>query len=762
MLMQQPSQTLLVGGQREWLDPSNGAYDLGSILSVVRRQIWMFLTVSILSLIAGMAYILLSDPLYTATSSILINTRAARAIEGVSGPMVLGTDKNDNYIDNQVEFIRSDSIALSVARELNLAANPIFIQESLQEVVTKTVKGMLNRWIDGPVLDPPSLQDVEISVVTRLQEGLDVRRVTNTSVIDVHYTTFDPNLAAQIASAYASAFLQDQNDTRIAMSKRARAWLEERVDELSKKSLDAAVAIQIFRVKNNLVTADGKFITDQQMSELNTQLTLARAEVARTEARHARIQSILDAGRADAMVGAALEDPVVNNLRGKFLDASKREAEMSLRLGPDHIQAATLREEMRQYERLILGELKRIADTYRNDFDIAKAREQSLRDSLTSLADISAAENSLMPKLREMERQADTLRTLHKDLMQRFQEGDQLESFPKSEARVITQASPPLSQSSPRRLLSLVAFLAGGAMLGAGLGLVRDFNDHSLRSRVQVRDGLGAEFLGNLPKVKAEKDRRPPADAIRLSERREFQSPPMMRYVAQAPLSIYAETLRRVKVAADLALADESSKVIGVTSVLTGEGKSMTAKNFASLLALQGARTLLIDADLRYPALTSAIAPFAEGGLLEALLEETSAETLVLREVDTGLSFLPAAKKRLHIDAGSLLSSTQMRELLYWARKKFDYTVIDLPPIGPVVDVRASASLLSTLLVVAEWGRTPSKLVREMVLSDKVIHECCLGIILNKVNMKDISKYDNLDIWGTEKPKNYRKYYRDS
>jgi succinoglycan biosynthesis transport protein ExoP len=174
---------------------------------------------------------------------------------------------------------------------------------------------------------------------------------------------------------------------------------------------------------------------------------------------------------------------------------------------------------------------------------------------------------------------------------------------------------------------------------------------------------------------------------------------------------------------------------------------------------MQGARTLLIDADLRNHELTCTIAPSAQAGLVEALLLHSAPQTIILREVDTGLCFLPATGGQSVVDTSYLLTSVQMRELLQWAREKFDYIILDLPPVRPVVDVKACAPLLSALLVVVEWGRTPSRLVRDVVLADKVIRDSCLGVILNKVDTEALPKYEPLSLVEREKQKKYRSYY---
>lgn len=761
MLMLHPPRTSQSDPQREWSEQLSGVFDLARAVRLIRRQFWIFLAFTVLGLSVGVAYISVAEPLYKATSSILINTRAIRAAEGASGAAMAPLDKNDPYVDNQVEVIKSDSVATAVVRKLDLTNNPLFNQEGFFGSITESLKNALGGWLNVALPEPQSEEAMLEFDIARLQAGLDVGRVMSTSVIDISYTIANPDLAADITNAYAASYLEDQIALRQSMSTQAQSRLEDRIAELSRKALAADLAIQRFRTDNNLVTAGGKLITDQQLSELNTQLTLARAETARTEARYSRIQSILDLGRADAMVGAALEDPIINSLRAKYLDTSKREAELSSRLGADHIQSANLRDEMLQYEKLILGELKRIAGSYRNDSEIAKAKEQSLKDGLAGLAGVSATENDLTPKLRELEREAETLRTLHRDLLQRFLEASQPAAFPSAEVRIISTASVPMFPSYPRKSLTLAISLVGGAILGALAGLIRELSDQSLRTGTQIREELGVEFLGSLPDVTPPVSENPSTGADQMAERREIAPPPMMRYVVQAPLSRYAETLRGVKVAIDSSLQHAPIKVIGISSVLPDEGKSTTAKNLASLIALQGARTLLIDADLRKPGLTRAIAPKAKLGLVHALIERVRPEDMILHESDTGLLFVPAAGQNLRLDTSSLLTSPSMRELMGWAKERFDYIVVDLPPIGPLVDVRAFAPQLSALLVVAEWGRTSAHAVREIALADKTTRDVCCGIILNKVDTKLARRYEPLVTWQSEEKLN-RSYYQEA
>jgi succinoglycan biosynthesis transport protein ExoP len=343
--------------------------------------------------------------------------------------------------------------------------------------------------------------------------------------------------------------------------------------------------------------------------------------------------------------------------------------------------------------------------------------------------------------------------------MQRYQEAIQQQSFPVSEARVITAARPPQNASYPKRSLVLALSLVMGAMAGAGLGALREHRDRVFRTASQVRDELGLEFLGLLQDLHAPA----PIKSVK-GENQDLKQihvgNSLQRYSIDHPLSSFSETLRSAKVAVDLALGDRKPKVIGVISALPNEGKSTVAKNFASLLAHLGARAVLIDGDLRNPGLTRAMALQAETGLLEAIRGDRPLRDFLLSEPDSGLVVLPAIIRRRVQHSSELLASPGMRAVVAELGKVFDYVVIDVPPLGPVVDVRAAAALFDAFLLVVEWGRTPRVIVENILASDNVIYEKCVGVVFNKVNLKKVNLYEG---YGSKDHyySRYSKYYHN-
>jgi succinoglycan biosynthesis transport protein ExoP len=196
--------------------------------------------------------------------------------------------------------------------------------------------------------------------------------------------------------------------------------------------------------------------------------------------------------------------------------------------------------------------------------------------------------------------------------------------------------------------------------------------------------------------------------------------------------------------------------VIGIISMFPSEGKSTVSKNFASLIAHLGARTLLIDGDLRNPGLTRAIARRASAGAVEAIKGEKTLAELCYCEPRSGLQFLPTpANKRVN-HTSDLLASAGMKNLLGEAGKAYDYVIVDLPPLGPVVDVKAAAALFDAFVLVIEWGRTSRRALQTMIESDPRLAANCVGAIFNKVKLAEINSYEG---YGS-KDYHYNSYFK--
>ena len=229
----------------------------------------------------------------------------------------------------------------------------------------------------------------------------------------------------------------------------------------------------------------------------------------------------------------------------------------------------------------------------------------------------------------------------------------------------------------------------------------------------------------------------------------------LLRNVVDAPFARYAETLRSAKVAIDIRGLTQETRVIGIVSALPNEGKTMVASNIAQLAAHSGQRAILIDADLRNPSLTAATAAGAREGLIEILSGKRREADVRWTDPVTGLHVIPAVMSGRISHTAELISSPAMGALLARLRNDYDYIFLDLPPIAPIVDVRAAARLIDGFLVVIEWGRTTKSVVSEAIGSDELIRTRAVGAVLNKANKSMLRRLESY------KGRYYNNYYHD-
>ncbi|MFK0385448.1 polysaccharide biosynthesis tyrosine autokinase [Agrobacterium sp. NPDC090273] len=717
--------------------------DFDAVFAVIKRQ-WRVVAVSVFTaILLGAGYLATAVPLYTASAKVLIDRTNGQVVEQLS--TVGAVADEEASVLSQVEVLKSDTIALAVVDKLNLTENPQFNSGSgsIMGAAVGAIRSVLNigGWFAAESeTDAKDEADRKRQLAAdTLLRNLDVSRLGRTYVLEVEYTSVSAQLSADVANTIASEYLLDKLNSKYEATRRASDWLSDRIAELRQKALETDLAVQKFRATNGLVQAGNGLVSDQQLSELNSALIAAQSDTAKARARLQRIETILSSDEVDAVVTDILDSTVANDLRKKYLESSKTEAEISARLGRQHVQAVRLRNEMQEYKRLMFEEVSRVAQSYKSDLEVDAAREQQLRESVEQASNVSSTASETQVQLRELQRESETYKNLYQTFLQRYQEAVQQQSFPVTEARVISNATPPNRASSPVKPLILAFFTLLGGVVGMGVGAGREFRDRFFRTGDQVREVLGQEFLGNVNEI----DGKPVSNAADGFDksRAVLKTSSVSDYVIEYPLSSMAETLRSARLAIDLNLPSKQCRVIGVVSTLPGEGKSTISANLAELLANQGAKTVLIDADIRNPGSTRAMGRHAKAGLLEVLLDGVDYRDALLFNQKTGLAFLPTVVKQRVTHSSELLMSGAMRKLLSDLSAEFDYVIVDLPPLGPVIDARAIGTRMDGFIFVVEWGQTARRAVRNVLVHEPVIRDKCLGVILNRVDLEKLKLY---------------------
>lgn len=355
---------------------------------------------------------------------------------------------------------------------------------------------------------------------------------------------------------------------------------------------------------------------------------------------------------------------------------------------------------------------------------------------------------------RQLEMKADNFRKVYQSFLQRQQQAIDEETFPQDNLRIITPATPPLTRTSPKLSFVIAIALLVGVGGGAAAGAIREIVDHSFRTGGQVEDVLHARFLGSLPLIRKSQSRF-------VDDTADHVLPAVMRYATDNIHSRYAETLRSIRAGLGASSTRDGSKVIGIVSVLPGEGKSTVSVNLGRFLAFEGARVLVIDGDMRRCGLTRVLAPAADYGLYEVLndssLQQGLARAMVL-DPTSGMKFLPILRPTSGSSGRHHQTSSRLEGLLSEARRSFDFIIIDLPPLLAVADARPMSALSDYFVLVVEWGLTSKGAVWKLLATERLIRDRLLGVVLNKVNLRKLKLYEH----GSDPQHHrFREYFSD-
>jgi polysaccharide biosynthesis transport protein len=742
MRLQAPNTQAVNSGQpssRELID---------NVFGLLRRNLLIIFCTTLIGIALGVAYVVYAPPLYSANARIMLDTRKVLAFD--KQPVLADAPLDLASVESQMQILQSEAIALSVVRNLELANDPTFIEES---------QGVMS-WLFGPLTNRSSLTASE-AAVDAIEQNLKITRVSS-YVIDIIFRSRSPERAAQIANAVADAYLADRIESRYQSMQRTAAWLQDRLKELRDKQRNADQSVADFRTKNNIVgAANGETVKQDEL--INTQLVAARNRTSELQARLNRIEAIIRSstsattpGAPDPTVSDTLTSPVITKLRDKYLDYAAREADYSAKYGSNHSAVVNLRRQMHEIQASILDELRRIGETYKSDLEIAKQQQDNLEKAIASAVTHSGLSQG---PLRELQGSADTYRALYDGLLQRYVQAVQEQSSPTTEARLLARAAPPTSTSGPKAILIAALTSIGGLFFGVGISVFRQMTDRFFRTTDQVEAALHTECISIVPRVKR---RTRFGSGVVSGAASVFRRRGIMWDTIDAPFSRYTESIRAIKLAVDSNSDAMPSKVIGVTSSLPDEGKSTIAGSLALLAADAGAKVILVDCDLRNPQLSSKLAPNAKVGLSNVIVGDISIEQAVIIDASTGLAFLPAGlSERVHFKvrarSNELISCEALRKVFEQLREKFEYIVVDLSPIAPIVDARSTTRFIDLYVLAVEWGCTNVGVVEHALKQASGIYAKLIGVVLNKTPIASLGQYQGHlnDYYNGKKFKQY-------
>lgn len=718
--------------------------DLDRIFSVLRRQTRVLALCVAIGLCLGVFYVSIAPRTYVSASQILID----KNLEEVVSDVALPTSAMDLEAEilNQIEVLKSSRIATVVAQSENLMTDQAFLNPpaSFTGRIKAMFAGLLAPFLGPASTEPVASQATLEEAAGALRAGVTVERVGRSSVIRLAYEGTSPELALRIAKAYSLAFVQDQLNADLEATRQATDWLQQRLAELGESQRQATLAVEQFRMESGLSVGQDQVLSNQRLEALTDQLVLAQAETARVRALSAQLQTVIAAGPEGAansvalLSGPGIDDTEIATIRTQYASIVRRIGEITASFGAEHPQIAVLNAQRQALISQIFVQLQGLNEQYLNQLTIAQRQENGLRDDIENEGRTTAESNQSQVKLNELQQRSAALGALYNSFLSRYEESIQRQSFPIPAVRVISEASLPRSAASPRTMLVLTGALIFGAFMGLGVGAINELRERSFRIGSQISNELGLRFLGYLPKLSVNRTGR---SAEQISARtHQFIKDQVVERSSSSPTTAFLETLKTGKIMLRTRRHAGRGVTVGIVSVLPGEGKTTYAVAFAEMLAASGSKVLLIDADLRQPAASRLVTPGATRGLMD-MSRGTPWREITHTDAETGLVIVPALSSANASTSNDFLTSPAMQALLDESRREFDYVVIDLPPLGPVVDAMSIQPWIDGFILVTEWGRTPRRLVRGLIESEPKLSDEIIGVVLNKVDFGKLPRY---------------------
>lgn len=735
------------------------------VFSFLRHNTLILGASTALGIMVGGIYLLQAPPVYKAMTRLVMDSEEGRVIsqDPSSGTVIIEAAE----IASQLEIVKSEAIAVDVIRRLDLVNDPeLLTSTSLRSMVTGSVRSVIGLFSGGGSEEEgDGLTEAEQlrRVMGRFLSRISVNRVGQSYVLQIGYSSNDPQKAARTANALAEAYIRNGMNERAEAAKRGATWLESRLTDIGLKAKEAAIAAEEFRNNHNITAVGNSSTLDQQqLSEISSQMLAARAATATETAKLAIVTKLIQGDEiGDVDLDEVAKNQQIQKLREDIRAAKARLEAVKSRYSEGNPAIASAEAEITRLEGEVKAELGRIASIYQANLEVAQTRERLVEEQFSAASRTGGDKNLARVELAELESKANTYRRLYESILQQLSGTLQTLSYPSPQARVVTPATAPFGKSWPKTSIilpfSAMLGLAGGLMVA----VLRNGLDRRTSSTTRLERELGIGSLGRIPVFRS----APWAPGAKI-----LPDPVRpLRSILDAPYSQFSEALRGVKNSLDAAIPANGSVVVGITSVGSGEGKTTIATNLAQLYQNEGQSVVLVDADFVSARLTrlatssasdlalrplyladadvssgeaqsvsqaasGAASPEPKPQKARATVEKASGETATLPvplvTTDLTRKFASSNQKYGHLPA--------LRVTIEKLRKRYNIIIVDMSGFENSADTRTICTYLDgVVLVLGNSNKMTIDRLSDALASFGRSRLALLGVIANRSETED-------------------------
>lgn len=695
--------------------------DIVEYWRAVNKRKWTIVAFALTVMLLAGVVVFVMTPIYRASATLMIEPAKQKVVTSIED-VYSGIGASREHYQTQVEVLKSREVALKAIARLALYDHPDYDPRAPKKGLDAFFES-IGFFMEE---DPPEWTEDNLAeaVLGRFSKHLSIEPIRLSQLVTVSFESPDPALAVQVANMVAAAYIDNDRDARYEMTRQASVWLQGRLTSLKDKLTESEDALQGFREKKGIadIKAAAQSGAGEAVQQLTMQLVSARARRAEAENAYKAIKGTAESGDLGSLP-AVLRSLVVAEAKRQEADAERKMAEISQRYGKEHPKYVQAQGELATARENVKRQIDVVVAGITQEYEAARGTERALE---TTLAQARASVVSLNRQefgLNVLEREVESNRQMFDMFMKRAKETNVAGDLQASVARVIDPAAMPSAPVKPKKMLTIAAALMVGLLFGVMMALLADRLDNTLKRTEDVESRLKQPILSVLP----------------LLGGKELERAGGSTQILAAPNSLYSEAIRTARTGVLLSAVDQQRRVLLVTSSVPGEGKTTFSVNLA-LAHAHTKKTLLIDADLRRPAVGKAfgLEPAAVG-LSDLVSGQAKLADCLHRIKDTGLVYLPSGP--IPPNPLELLHSEKFHQTFDMLVSHFDIVVIDSPPVELVSDALVLAGRATGVIFVVKAMSTPYQLARKAVQRIRRANGTILGVVLNALDFKKAERY---------------------
>lgn len=665
-------------------------------------------------------------PQYTATATVQIEQKESQVIDVQS---LYGLDtQSEEYLSTEFEVLKSRPLAEKVVGRLDLANHEAFQPKEgmidkvpgLSSLRDKTL-GLLGM---GTGMEESLDPEVESELARRelikdYSKRLMVTPMRKTQLVDISFEAPSPALARDVANEHAAVYIEADLEARLERTKTAASWLAGQVEVLRTDLTSAEQQLADYIEQEGVINLENiQDLNAQELKDLKTALVQANAKLAEATIRRDQVQRARQNGSLESLPSVQ-SDSVAQKLKLDVVLAQQKRAEASKRYGPQHPTMLAATSDLNTARSGLNTQVNRIVETIEFEYNAALAEEGEIKRRIASAEQEFFKTNRKGSRYLELQRTVDANKRLLDLFYERAKETTETVDLQSAHARILTPAEDPLEPSKPRKAVLFLLAGIGSLLLSMMYYIMRELFNTGIRDGDDVDQRIGLPLLGSLPSI-----------------RKGFVRPVVLNSQDDNDRSkegaIFKEAVNTVRTGLMLDRVDNPHKTIMVTSTIAGEGKSTIAGHLAYSYANVG-RTLLIDCDLRTRGVSNMFGVNkTDMGLREVLSAEAMLEQCVIG-IDNNLDLLCANFTPLN--PLKLISSPRFQSHIKEAAKKYNYVILDAPPVLPVSDPLVLSGYADAVIYTIRARSTPYQHISRCLQSLQRVEAPVVGVVLNQLEM---------------------------